>query len=89
MYSFKFSLQNAMLYVPFPLCLFTRGVVNALYSADDHRLSPDICATTASKLNHDDKEIRTTILQVKISEGISAVSDINRAGCNNNNNNNK
>ena len=87
MYSFKFSLQNAVLCVLFALCLFAGGVVNALYSADDHQLSPDICATTAGKLNHDDKEVCTTILQVKISEGISAVSDINRAGCNNNNNN--
>ena len=72
-----------MLCVLFALCLFAGGLVNALYSADDHRLSPDICTTTAGKLNHDDKEICTTILQVKISEGISAVSDINRDGCTN------
>ena len=47
-----------------------------------HSLSPDICATSvAGKLNEDDREICTSILEVKISQGISAVSGKNRTRC--------
>ena len=71
-----------VLCVLFALGLFAGGVVNALYSADDHQLSHDICATSeAGKLNEDDREICTSILEVKISQGISAVSNKNRARC--------
>ena len=74
-----FLLQNMVICVVFALCLFAGGVVSALYSADDHQLSPDICATSeAGKLNEDDREICTSILEVKISQGISAVSGKNR-----------
>ena len=68
------TLQNAVLCVVFALCLFAGGVVNALYSADSHQLSPDICTTTFGKLNDEDKEVCTNILKVKICEGVSAVS---------------
>ena len=63
-----------MICVLIALCLFAGGVVNALYSAEDHQLSPDICATTFGKLNDEDENICTKILQIRMLEGVSAVS---------------
>ena len=65
-------MQNATICVLFALCLFAGGVVNALYSAEDHHLSPDIC--TFGTINDEDENICTKILQIRILEGVSAVS---------------
>ena len=63
-----------MICVLFALCLFAGGVVNALYSAEDHHLSPDIC--TFGTINDEDENICTKILQIRILEGVSAVSSL-------------
>ena len=67
-------MQNATLCVVFALCFVAGGVANAVFSAADHEVSPDICTTTFGKLNDENKGVCTNILKIKILEGISAVS---------------